>query len=97
MAQYEAVFTPQSTKVVDGVWRRCAKVTLLRFDKPSGKGAKAGTEVVFAWSKAGLRRAQNEAAQDLMRRDQAKRRGEISGAIERIEEAARPRVNLLRE
>lgn len=94
MATYEAEFTRQRPDVLDGALRGVMKVTLTRYDKPTAKGAKAGTRIVKAWTAQGLRRAAKCAADDLKRADQARRRQEINARIDRIEAA---RVNLSRE
>lgn len=84
---YDAEFTPVPGSIVDGAMRRICKVTLYRYDTPTSKGVKCGTEVVRAWTSIGLNRECHQAKQRLMRRDQAKRRNEIRGRIERIRNA----------
>jgi hypothetical protein len=85
MGQYEATVTPQSGSIVDGDMRRIAKVVLLHYEKPTSKPRKAGSEIVRAWTAIGLRRNAQQAIDDLMHRDQTKRRADIMGKIERIE------------
>ncbi len=89
MVIYEADITPLSGSVVDGDVRRIAKVTLMRFDKPTGKGVKAGTTVVRAWTHPGLMRVARQAVDDLKRRDMARCRDDLIRRIERIEGAQR--------
>lgn len=93
MASYEADVTPLSGKVVDGDLRKIAKVTLTRYRTPTSKPEKAGHTTVRAWTQRGLNLAAREAARDLFRRDQARRRDEISRTIERIESS---RVSLIK-
>jgi hypothetical protein len=81
---YEAECTPIPGSIIDGSMRRISKVTLMRFDKPTAKGVKCGSETVRAWTALGLRREEKQAADRLMKRDQAKRRNEIHGRIDRI-------------
>jgi hypothetical protein len=89
MVTYEAECAPVPGNVVDGDMRRIGKVVLMRYDKPTSKGVKCGTEVVRAWTPIGLRREMKQAAERLKERDQAKRRSEIHGRIDRIIEAQR--------
>jgi hypothetical protein len=89
MASYEAVVTPTAGNVIDGDLRRTAKVSLLRFETPTGKPVKAGSTTVRAWTKHGLAHAADTAAHNLMNVDKARRRSEIAATIERLEAAER--------
>jgi len=84
MVTYEANCAPVPGSVVDGAMRKIGKVTLMRYDQPTSKGVKCGTEIVRAWTSIGLRREMDQAAARLVKRDQAKRRNEIHGRIDRI-------------
>lgn len=83
MAQYAVDIWRAPTKVIDGVWRKVFKARVSRYDKPTGRPVKVGTTEVLAWSKHDGHRLAAEAARDLIRRDQAARKREINGKIER--------------
>lgn len=85
VARFEQVYT--SNDVTRAAIRPEVKVTVVRFDAPTGKGIKVASRKAKGVT---LARARARAAQQIpiiMRMDQSRRRREIKGAIQRLKES----------